>query len=371
MDLNFNPDAQARLMTPLALLPFLAASTLAPHVHPPTPTPTDTLVQRESFLMGTRLHATVRTALPQEGFAGLEAAFVEVARLERLLSTWRHDSELARLNRAPRGAAVPVHPELLQLLQEVWSWSERTGGTFDPAIGALIDAWDLRGRGRIASRLELDGALCVSGTAHFVFDPRHGTVTRDAAGAWITAGGFGKGAALRAARQALREAGVSAALLDFGGQLYALGAGPRGSGWEVGVAHPRQRQRQVARLRVADRSVATSGASERFVTIGERRLGHILDPRTGRPVEAWGSVTVVSSDPLVADIVSTALFVMGPEAGLEWALGREDLGALFLVSEPAGLQAVWTPAMDPWLVELSPAAAAPDHQGEIEAKEKS
>jgi thiamine biosynthesis lipoprotein len=99
-------------------------------------------------------------------------------------------------------------------------------------------------------------------------------------------------------------------------------------------------------------SAATSAASERFVEIEGVRYGHILDPRTGRPVDAWGSVTVVMEDPLAADAVATALFVMGPEAGLAWAREREDVGALFLMEGPDGIEVAWNDAMEPWLVRL-------------------
>jgi thiamine biosynthesis lipoprotein len=105
----------------------------------------------------------------------------------------------------------------------------------------------------------------------------------------------------------------------------------------------------VARLEVHGVSVATSGVSE--------RPGHLLDPRTGLAAPAWGSVTVVSPDPFEADVLSTALYVMGPERGLAWARA-EGVAALFLATEDAGLRATWTEAIDAWLVDVSSDAAA-------------
>ncbi|NIR42426.1 MAG: FAD:protein FMN transferase, partial [Gemmatimonadetes bacterium] len=89
-----------------------------------------------------------------------------------------------------------------------------------------------------------------------------------------------------------------------------------------------RRDLPAAKLRLADVSASTSGASERFVEVDGQRLGHVLDPRSGRPVAAWGSATAVAADPMVADLVSTAVFVLGPEAGLRWAESFDDIGVL-------------------------------------------
>jgi len=109
----------------------------------------------------------------------------------------------------------------------------------------------------------------------------------------------------------------------------------------------------VATLLLRDRSAATTGASERYVKIDGRRVGHVLDPRSGAPVPAWGSVTVVAADPLAADALSTALFVLGPEAGLAWAMRHDGVEALFLVTGSEGVRARWTPGLDT-LLTLEP-----------------
>jgi thiamine biosynthesis lipoprotein len=310
-------------------------------------------VERETFLMGTRLRVSVQATDPDAGIAAIEAAFAKIRRLEEALSSWRDDSQLSRLNSAPPGVPRPISADLLTLLHEVQQWASLSGGAFDPAIGPLIDVWDLRGAGRLPSRVELAGALAETGPGAFELDADAGTVTRRRPGSWMTAGGFGKGAALRAAGRVLEEAGVEAAILDFGGQLLAIGSPRRGEGWVVGVAHPSRRGRSAAVLRLQGRSAATSAASERFVEIDGVRYGHILDPRTGWPVRAWGSVTVVAEDPLLADMVSTTLFVLGPDAGMAWAEAlQEDVAVLFLREEHGGLEATWNRAMEPWLVRV-------------------
>lgn len=314
------------------------------------PTP-DAWIERETHAMGTRLAIRVSAADRATAIRASEAALSAVRRVEERLSTWREGTELAALNAAPTDRFVPVSGPLHGLLEEAVRWSAETDGAFDPAVGALIDAWDLRGAGRRPSASEVERALASTGHRCFELAPGRGEARRLCPAAWLDAGGFGKGAALREARTALETEGAKAALIDFGGQQLALGRPDGSTAWSVAVAHPSRRAEPALRLRVGDGSVATSGQSERGIATDEGRLGHVLDPRTGRPVPAWGSVTVVADDPLVADLLSTALFVMGPSEGMEWLRDRPAIAALFLVEEPAGLSVRASAAMRRLLVD--------------------
>ena len=307
------------------------------------------VLERTTYQMGTLLRVRVEAAERSCGSAAVEAALAEVARLEGVLSSWMLDSEIGRVNGAPPAATVELTPELASLLAEAGGWVEETRGAFDPAVGALIDAWDLRGAGRVPSAAELAGAKSTSGWHHAQLTPA--AIRRGPAGWWLDTGAFGKGAALRAAATVLRSHGIERAVLDFGGQLLVLGE------TEVGVAHPRLRQEEVARVRAREGSVSTTSSSERFVEVEGGRLGHVLDPRTGRPVEAWGSVTVLAKDAVVADALSTALFVMGREAALEWAATREE-GVLVLWEESGRVRADWNEAMSEFV--LAAPGARPD-----------
>jgi len=328
---------------------ILILISLAALLLPPSPA-SQVRVTREALLMGTSLRIELVARTRAEGIEAIGAAFDQVARLEAKLSTWRDDSEVAALNRAPPGVPVALSEELYTLLREAAAWTDSTGGAFDPAIGALVDAWDLRGAGREPQAETLAAARALTGLHRFVFDDSRRTVARPADGAWLDTGGFGKGVALRLAGAVLRSRGISSASLNFGGQVLALGAGETRSGWETAVAHPSRRAEPVMRLRLRDRSASTSAQSERFVAVGGRRYGHIVDPRTGRPVPAWGSVTAVAEDPGVADIVSTALLVLGPEEGTRWAEGRNDIGVLFLIERAGRVEPWWNRALERHLI---------------------
>lgn len=293
-------------------------------------------VERTTYAMGTILDVRVDAEDRKAAIRASEAVLHAVERWDDLLSTWRPATPLTDLNSAPAGREVALDPELFRLLVEVRSWSRRTGGAFDPAVGALVELWDVRGSGRHPRPAELERALASTGFRCFALDGAAGRARRGCRGARLDAGAFGKGAALRTARRALDAAGARSAWIDFGGQELAFGAPPRSSGWPVGVAHPSRRDEVAVQLRLAGGSVATTGQSERGVETAGGRIGHVLDPRTGLPVPPWGSVTVVADDPLVADILSTALFVMGPREGMEWLEGRPEVAALFLVEERDG-----------------------------------
>ena len=294
-------------------------------------------VHREAWVMGTRLRVTVEG--PNASSAA-EAVLAEVERMDRVLSTWSRDSDIGEVNTAAVNVPVAVSRELALLLAEAEGWARRTDRAFDPTVGPLVDAWDLRGEGRTPPPDVLAAALRAAGPDAFEVDAAASTVIRRTPAAWLDTGAFGKGAALRTAARLLRESDTERAVVDLGGQIWASAAPDRP--WPVSVAHPRRRDESVARLLVSNVSVATSGMSE--------RPGHILDPRTGRPAPTWGSVTVVSADPFTADVLSTALYVMGPEAGMAWALSVPEVAALFLTETKAGLNPTWTPAMERWLI---------------------
>lgn len=303
-----------------------------------------TRVEREAWIMGTRVRIDVESVSGDEASQSAEEALRAIEGIDALFSTWREDSGLSALNRAEVGRTTTAPKALLTLLAEVFVWSERTHGAFDPAIGPLIDAWGVRSQPRTPSEVELVDAMEASGSGAFAIDPSSGTAVRARPHAWLDAGAFGKGAALREVEIALAGDGIQRALVDLGGQVLALSDDEEG--WSFEVAHPLRRNEPTIPLRLVNVSAATSGASE--------RPGHLLDPRNGRPAADWGSVTVVDPDPLVADILSTALYVMGPEDGLAWALGADEIAALFLTVESDRVSARWTPSMARWMGPYPP-----------------
>jgi thiamine biosynthesis lipoprotein len=290
-----------------------------------------TLVTRDVFLMGTRAALSLYAPSRTEGLGRLEHGLRVLEAAENQLSTWRDDSAVSRLNHSPAGRPWTAEPSLCAVFRDVYHWHRETGGAFDPGIGSLIAAWDIHGGGRVPTASEIAQALRTSGLERIVFDAPRCVMTRPN-GVTVDVGAFGKGDALDRVAVAI---GPGPWLIDLGGQITVGGAMPDGQPWTVDVADPRDRQRRAIKVAMRSGSLSTTAGSERDLEVNGVRVGHVLDPRTGRPAPYAGSVTVWHSSGLAADALSTALYVMGPEAGLEWARAR-NLAAAFLTPGPDG-----------------------------------
>jgi thiamine biosynthesis lipoprotein len=286
------------------------------------------LVERSAYLMGTRVRLVTWDGSRGSGLARLERALTTLEQAEDELSTWRDTSAISALNRSPVGRPWPAPAAICQMFSVLSEWQTASGGAFDPSIGRLLQAWDIHGRGRVPSTEDLARARASSGFQHLDFDAAHCTVTRRADVA-IDVGAFGKGEALDRLEERL---GDQPWLVDFGGQVSVHGVPPGRGGWPVSIAHPLDRQRAYVEVTLSAGSLSTSAGAERDLVVSGRRIAHHLDPRTGGPVAFDGSVTVWHRRALVADILSTALFVMGPDEGLQWAESR-GIAACYLVPD--------------------------------------
>ncbi len=294
-------------------------------------------VTREVFLMGTRCTLTTFADNRQSGLEQIEKHLRILEEAEHQLSTWRADSVLSQLNRQPIGLPFRSPPFLCRLFGELLHWVSETGSAFDPAVGSLVRAWGLRETGHVPSPEALKAALEDSGLSHFSFDRSHCGIVRTGA-ASIDCGAFGKGEALdRLLHYASRHA-ASPWLVDLGGQIAVYGHPPDSSYWTVDLAHPGDRHIPVLSLKLRCGSLSTSAGSERDLKFRDQRVGHILDPRTGGPASFRGSVTVWHERGLIADILSTALYVMGPQEGKAWAEARNVAACFFVlpVAESSG-----------------------------------
>lgn len=310
-----------------ALHALAAAATL----FPPTGSAGAAMVERRLGVMGTTLDIEVDAGDREAALRASESAVEAIEAVESRLSTWRDSSELSRLNAALVGQPVALSGELYRDLALAARVSRETGGAFDPGVGALVRAWGLRTGGRSPSDAEIAAAVLSTGMRHL--DLSEGVAVRLHPGLVLEEGGFGKGIALDEAIASLRASGA-AGVIDLGGQVAVLGTTPR----DVAIADPRNRGRAILRLAVTSGSVATSGDSERSVTVGSKRIGHILDPLTGRPARDFGSVTVWAESAGLADCLSTGLFVMGPDTALDWTARHPGVGVVVVDDVAGGLR---------------------------------
>ncbi|MBI4209752.1 MAG: FAD:protein FMN transferase [Deltaproteobacteria bacterium] len=290
-------------------------------------------VSRAQYLMGTICEITVITERIGKAEMAISKAFQEILDLDRMMSSYRSDSELSRVNAQAATSPVSTSPRLFEALSYSSHYAILTQNAFDPAVEPLIQLWDFRGEGRVPTKQGVQEALQKVGFEKIVLDDDSHTVFFRENGVGIDLGGIGKGYALDRAALYLKKEGFPNALLNFGGEILVLGHGPEGEDWKMEVADPQDRTQGVVFFYATDVAISTSGNSERFIEVDGKRYGHILDPRSGYPVKFNGSVTVIGPSATDADALSTALFVMGEKEGLKWLKKFPQIRAFYLVPD--------------------------------------
>jgi thiamine biosynthesis lipoprotein len=262
------------------------------------------------------------------------AAFELLDSLETQLTVYRETSEVSHLNRLAPFQAVAVEHGLFELLRLAAGLTEQTGGAFDVTAGAIIKAWGFfRGPRRVPPEAELAAALERVGMRHVALDPAARSVRYRQRGLELNLGAIGKGYALdRVAAWLEHEAKLPAVLLQGGASsVYAKGtpsAEPRG--WPIDLRHPWDPERCLGRVWLRNRALGTSAATFQYLEHEGRKLGHVLDPRTGWPASGVASASVVAPTAAEADALSTAFFVGGPEIARSVCSRRPDVGAVLL-----------------------------------------
>jgi len=284
---------------------------------------------RQTFVMGTRGTVTIYGLPAEDAEAAASAAVREMHRIESVMSTWNEESEISRLNRDSRGGPVRVSGELFTLLEKAYRFSEITGGAFDVTARPIVRLWGFQGgEARLPSEAEIADSLSRVGWRKMILDAADTTVTLTD-GAGIDLAGIGKGYAVDRCARILMDRGAESALVDLGGNMFAIGSPPGRDAWSIGIRDPEDPSGVIGKLLIRDEAVATSGNYENFVVIDGKRYGHIVDPRTGRTVDHVLGVTVVAPSATASDALSTGLFVLGPEDGARVSDTLPGVGAVF------------------------------------------
>ena len=260
-----------------------------------------------------------------------------VDEIEDRITVYRDTSQLAHLNAAAADGWQPVEADLFALLLQARELHDRTAGAFDMAAGSLVRTWGfLRRQGRTPSVEELTRARESAGMQWVDLDEAGSRVRFTRPGVELNPGAIGKGWAIDRVMERLRDHGVHSALVHGGASsVRAIGTqGPSLPGrraWPVGVRHPLRPGRRLATVQLENRALGTSGSGTQFFIDRGRRLGHILDPRTGVPAEGVLSATVVAATAAEADCLSTALYVLGPAGLARVAPPGGGIGAILVL----------------------------------------
>jgi thiamine biosynthesis lipoprotein len=304
--------------------------------------------------MATRFEVLLPYGTPDALFLA-EAALDEVDRLEQQMTVYRDSSEISLLNRLAAGRPIVVEERLFGLLELAREITRATAGAFDITSGALSRAWGFsRRQGRVPSEAEVADALSRVGMEHVLLKPERRTVRYLRPGVEINLGSIGKGYALDRAAELLRFDRAASLLHGGHSSVYAMGTQPGDErGWAVGIRHPWDGARRLAVVRLRDRGLATSAATFQHLEYNGRKLGHILDPRTGWPAEALASATAVAPSAAQADALATAFFILGMEQTQAYCDAHPGIGAVLLPHGETALPLVF--GLDPHSVSLEAA----------------
>jgi len=294
------------------------------------------------YVMGTALEITLAGVSPGQGQRTLEDLFAIAERLDALMTVYDSRSQISGLNRAAGQGPQTVDPEVFGLLRLARAYAGLTGGSFDVTVGPLVELWieaavaDVpptsaeidRARARVGSdriRLHSDGRVELAGD-----------------GTTVDLGGIAKGYALDRMLPLLRERGVRGALLNFGqSSAFAVGAPADAPGWRLLVRGPSDEILGVITL--ADQALSISSSFGHWIEIAGRRYGHVIDPRSGRPLTRPMQAHIVAPEAALAEALSKALLILPPEEGIALVAGQPGCEGMLLDADARVLR---TPGWD-------------------------
>ncbi|MHC4624054.1 MAG: FAD:protein FMN transferase [Planctomycetota bacterium] len=275
-------------------------------------------------VMGT--FARVVAVAPDSATAdkSIESAFAQLRSVDRLMSDYRSDSEISRVNRDAYTQPVKVSKATFEVLQKAIEFSRLSDGAFDITVGPLVDLWRSAVEANsVPSKAALQQARSKVGYEKLFLDANEMSVRFAVDGMRLDLGAIAKGYAIDNAIETMQEGGALGGMVDVGGDIRCFGVPSRGKKhWLIGLQDPTKAEDWIGTtkpslvLKLTDAAIATSGDYRRFVLVDGKKYGHILDTKTGRGAKALSSVTIISQSAIDADALATAVSVMGPQEGL-------------------------------------------------------
>ncbi|MBI5049190.1 MAG: FAD:protein FMN transferase [Deltaproteobacteria bacterium] len=248
------------------------------------------------------------------------AAFDEIKRLENLMSHYKEDSDVAKINASAGKKPAAISHETLAVIETSLKVSQLSNGAFDVTMGILGKVWhfttDDKGEMAPPSKEDIKKLLPLIDFSRIIIDKKNSTVKLAKQGMKINLGGIAKGYIIGKAAEVLKKLDIKRGIIHAGGDMVVFqeaGSPP----WLIGIQDPRQKDKIIGTIKASNTAVATSGDYERFFIKDGRRYHHIMDPDTGFPADKSTAVTIVADDPTMADALSTAVFIMGPDKGMK------------------------------------------------------
>lgn len=310
----------------IALTAVVGCTGVHPSAHPVS-------FQRTQLHMGTLVTVTAIASEIHSAQEAVQAGFGEIKRLDQLLSTWRADSELSRVNAEAGRQPVQVSQETMDLVVRALNMAQLTAGGFNIMLGPAIEAWSVTERQRIPDLEELHRLKSLVDWSAVLINREARTIYLPHKGMRIDVGGIGKGYAADRAVEVMKQAGAKGGIVALSGDIKAFGVPQERAGFPVGIRHPREEGTLIGIIDLRDEAISTAGDYERFFERDGVRYHHILDPTTLEPARKCQSVTVVAKEGTIADGLDTGIFVLGPEQGMALVEQLPEVEAIIIDDE--------------------------------------
>ena len=288
-------------------------------------------ITRNEAIMGTRCAVELWSDDPARGEAAIASVFDDMKRIDRLMSTWKEDTEISKVNREGSLHPVKISKELFRLLQVSVEYSELTHGAFDITYASVGYLYDFK-KGVHPDPKAIAQALPGINWRHMVLDAKKTTVFFTRPGMRIDLGGIAKGYSVDRGIEILQKQGVTRAMVNAGGDTRIIGD-RFGKPWVVGVRDPDREGKVFLRLPLSDTAFSTSGDYERYFDEDGKRFHHIIDPKTGDSARKVRSVTVISGTATRTDALTKSVFIMGAEEGIAFINTLPDVDAVVVAPD--------------------------------------
>ena len=275
--------------------------------------------RKSRILMDTTVTISAVSGSGDKSEKAIDRAFSEIEKLDRLLNFFSDSSEVSEINRNAGLKAVVVSPETFAVLEKAVYASGKTNGAFDVTIGSVTAMWDFHKRTKPEDK-KIKERLPLVNYKNIILNKKSSSVYLKKKGMLIDLGGIAKGYAADKAVEALKREGIKSGLVSISGDIKAFGLKPDLKPWKIGIRNPRSENKEdeiMATIEMTDMAISTSGDYERYFIIEGKRYHHILNPKTGYPVDECRSVSIIAKDGSVTDPFSTGIFILGAEKGIK------------------------------------------------------
>jgi len=296
--------------------------------------PDEKPVKKTIISMGTFITVSVYDKKEEDYNHIIERAFDEFRSVDNLMSTFKEESDVSRINRYGGINRLKVDPMVCEVVETAKTIGDRSSGIFDFTILPLLRAYGFRdNHPRTPEPEVLEEALSLVDYRKVSVDKENNVIGLETTGSQIDLGGIAKGYAVDRAANILRSHGVQKAVINAGGDIFAIGAPDEKEGWLIGIQHPLYPEKIAATVLINDQAIATSGNYENYIVVDDKQYGHLFDPRTGNPSNPVLSATIVAPSAMDADALSTSAFLMGQDNGSRFTQNQECAEGIFITKK--------------------------------------